>query len=300
MGDGFATAEAVANPSAANTAVSRKPLTLSRILLYVMLCAAGVLTMFPFFWMLLTSFKLPGDVFKIPPSFVPTKLFSSTPFGNYTDLITKFSFARYLLNSVFVSSAASVGQLVTCSLAGFAFARMRFPARGLLFGALIFTMFVPTEVAIIPEFLLMVKLGWLDTYLPLIIPSLMIGAFGTFMLTEFFRTVPRSLEEAATIDGARPFSIYWNLFLPLSLPVLASLFVIAFIDNWNQLLRPVLYISSNDLRTIPLGLISLQGQYQSQWTLLMAGSIVSITPMIIIYLAAQKYIVQGFVTSGLK
>ncbi|HUX20160.1 MAG TPA: carbohydrate ABC transporter permease, partial [Spirochaetia bacterium] len=131
-------------------------------------------------------------------------------------------------------------------------------------------------------------------------PSLMIGAFGTFMLNEFFKTLPKSLEEAATIDGALAFSIFWRVFLPLSRPVLVSLFVIAFIDNWNELLRPVLYISTSDLRTIPLGLISLQGQYESEWTLLMAGSIISILPMILVYLAAQKYIVQGFVTSGLK
>jgi multiple sugar transport system permease protein len=195
---------------------------------------------------------------------------------------------------------AALGQLVTCSLAAFAFARMRFPLKSLIFGALIFTLLIPIEITIIPEFLLMVRLGWLDTYLPLIVPSLMVGAFGTFLLTEYFKTIPPALEEAATIDGASPFGIYWSVFLPLAGPALASLFVIAFITNCNELLRPVLYIASSHLRTLPLGLTALQGQYESSWTLLMAGSVVSILPMILVYLAAQKYIIRGFVSSGLK
>jgi len=268
--------------------------------IYALLAVFSFLTLFPFLWMVITSFKLPGDVFRIPPTFTPTLLFSDTPFANYVEVLFKFDFLRYAGNSLFVASIAATGQLVTCSLAGFAFARMRFPLKNLLFGLLIFTLLIPIEVTIIPEFLLMVRLGWLDTYLPLIVPSLMVGAFGTFLLTEFFKTVPASLEEAATIDGASPFAIYRHIFLPLSTPALASLFVVAFITNWNELLRPVLYISDRNLRTLPLGLTTLQGQYESSWTLLMAGSIISILPMILVYIAAQKYIIRGFMSSGIK
>ena len=269
-------------------------------IIYAFLGVFAFLTLFPFLWMVITSFKLPSDVFRIPPTFTPTLLFTDTPFANYAEVLFQFDFLRYAGNSLFVASIAATGQLVTCSLAGFAFARMRFPLKNVLFGLLIFTLLIPIEVTIIPEFLLMVRLGWLDTYLPLIVPSLMVGAFGTFLLTEFFRTVPASLEEAATIDGASAFAIYRHIFLPLSVPALASLFVIAFITNWNELLRPVLYISDRDLRTLPLGLTTLQGQYDSSWTLIMAGSIISILPMILVYLAAQKYIIRGFMSSGIK
>lgn len=267
---------------------------------YLALITYGLITIIPFAWMLVTSFKPEGSVFEVPPSFFPALLFGETPFANYQEILTRFNFGRYLANSAFVSTTAALGQLVTCSLAGFAFARLNFPGRGLLFAVVLLTMLVPIEVTIIPEFLLMVRLGWLDTYLPLIVPSLMVGAFGTFLLTEFFKTVPRDLEDAATLDGAGVFGVYWHVFLPSARPALASLFVIAFITNWNELLRAVLYVSKSDLRTVPLGLTALQGQYESSWTLLMAGSVLSILPMILVYLAAQRHIVRGFVTSGLK
>ena len=272
----------------------------TNLLVYIFLIGFAFLTLFPFLWMLITSFKLPGDVFRIPPSLNPSLLWTENPFQNYREVLFNFNFARYVLNSLFVASIAATGQLVTCSLAGFAFARMVFPMRSIIFGALVFTLLVPIEVTIIPEFLLMVRLGWLDTYLPLIVPSLMVGAFGTFLLTEYFKTIPAGLEEAATLDGATPFGVYWHIFLPLARPALASLFVIAFITNWNELLRPVLYISDSKLRTLPLGLTTLQGQYESSWTLLMAGSVISILPMIIVYLFAQKHIIRGFISSGLK
>jgi multiple sugar transport system permease protein len=272
----------------------------SNTFIYAFLLAFAFLTLFPFFWMLLTSFKVPGDVFRLPPSFVPSMLLSETPFANYREVLFRFDFLRYAGNSLLVATTAASGQLVTCSLAGFAFARMAFPLKNYLFGALIFTLLIPIEVTIIPEFLLMMRLGWLNSYLPLIVPSLMVGAFGTFLMTEFFKTFPPSLEEAATIDGASAFAIYRLIYLPLATPALASLFVVAFITNWNELLRPVLYISNRNLRTLPLGLTALQGQYESSWTLLMAGSIISILPMIVVYLLAQKYIIRGFLSSGIK
>ncbi|MEX2542885.1 MAG: carbohydrate ABC transporter permease [Trueperaceae bacterium] len=268
--------------------------------IYLFLLTYAAITLIPFAWMVLTSFKEPGDVFRVPPTLTPSLLFGDDPLQNYREVLTRYSFARYALNSLFVAGSAALGQLVTCSLAGFAFARMHFRGKHVLFALVLATMLVPTEITIIPEFLLMVRLGWLDTYLPLIVPSLMIGAFGTFLLTEFFKTVPEELEDAAVIDGASPFGAYLRIFLPLAGPALASLFVIAFITNWNELLRAVLYISDSSLRTLPLGLTALQGQYESRWTLLMAGAVVSVLPMVLVYLAAQKYIVRGFITSGIK
>lgn len=269
-------------------------------LIYLFLFGFAAITVFPFAWMVITSLEDPRDVFRIPPNLVPGLLFTDRPLANYETIFIELNFARYLFNSVFIATTSAIGQCLTCSLAGFAFARMEFRAKRWLFIGLLATLFVPVEVTIIPEFLLMIQLGWLDTYLPLIVPSLMVGAFGTFLLTEFFKTIPMDYEEAAAVEGANAFQVYWHVFLPLARPALASLFVVAFITNWNELLRPVLYITEPDLRTVPLALMSFQGEYESAWTLLMAGSVLSILPMVLVYLAAQRYIVQGFMSSGIK
>jgi multiple sugar transport system permease protein len=205
---------------------------------------------------------------------------------------------------------AGLGQLVTSSLAGFAFARMEFRGKNVLFATLLFTAFVPDEVTIIPEYLMGARLfdpfmeffgsAWMDTYYPLIIPSFMVGTFGTFLMREFFATIPVELEEAAVIDGAGTFRIYWQIFVPLSGPVMTTLFLIAFINNWNALLRPVLYISNRDLRTITMGLTQFQNDFGAQWHLLLTGSVLSVLPLIVLYIFLQRYIVQGMATTGLK
>jgi multiple sugar transport system permease protein len=159
---------------------------------------------------------------------------------------------------------------------------------------------IPTEVVIIPEFLLMAKLDWLDTYLPLIVPSFLVGTFGTFMLREFFMSIPEELVEAARLDGATIFQVYRTIFLPLSLPAMTTLFLIGFIHNWNELLRPVLYISTSDLRTVTIGLTSFQNEYGAQWNLLLSGAVISILPLLIVYILAQRYVVEGIATTGLK
>jgi multiple sugar transport system permease protein len=218
----------------------------------------------------------------------------------YTKVLTKYNFLRYTLNSFIVAGLAAVGQLMTASLAGFAFARMKFKGSALLFGILLATTMIPAEVVIIPEFLLMSRLNWLDTYLPLIVPSFLVGTFGTFMLREFFASIPDELVEAALLDGASTFRIYASIFLPLSMPAMTTLFLIAFIHNWNDLLRPVLYISSSDLRTITVGLTTFQNEYGAQWNLLLAGAVISILPLLAVYILAQRYIVEGIATTGLK
>lgn len=268
--------------------------------IYLVLAAVALVTLFPFIWMLITSFKSPGALFRLPPSFAPDLLFSDEPFSNYAVVLGQRNFLRYALNSSIVAGSAAAGQLLTCSLAGFAFARFDFAGKRILFAVLIATLFIPNEVTIIPEFLLMSRLNWLDTWAPLIVPSLLVGAFGTFLLTEYFKTIPPDYEEAARLDGANALQIYWHVFLPMARPALASLFVIAFINNWNELLRPVLYISSPELRTLPLALMAFETQYEADWTRLMAGAVISILPLIGIYLAAQKHIVRGFIASGIR
>jgi len=268
--------------------------------MYLILLVFAFITVFPFLWMLLTTFKSSRAVFAIPPTWIPDKLFKPGMWDNYTTVFTKHNFIRYTFNSIFVSFMAAAGQVITCSLAGFAFARMEFRGKNFFFGALLATAMVPIEVSIIPEFLMMIKLDWLNTYLPLIVPSFLTGSYGTFMLREFFANIPQDLEDAAAIDGASVFRIYYRIFLPLAGSALVTLFVLAFINNWNALLRPVFYISKSSLRTLPLGLMAFKGAYESQWHLLLTGSVISIVPLLVLYIFAQRYIIEGIATTGLK
>ncbi len=276
------------------------PRSVRNIFSYVVLSIFAFTTIFPFLWMIITTFKSRGAIFSLPPTMMPDLLFKPEMWDSYIAVLTKYSFLRYAGNSLFVAGMAATGQLLTASLAGFAFARMEFKGKGLFFGLLLSTTMIPTEVIIIPEFLLMAKLDWLDTYLPLIVPSFLVGTFGTFMLREFFMSIPEELVEAAHLDGASTFQIYRKIFIPLSMPAMTTLFLIGFIHNWNELLRPVLYISSSNLRTITIGLTSFQNEFGAQWNLLLAGAVISILPLLIVYILAQRYIVEGIATTGLK
>ena len=250
--------------------------------------------------MILTSFKSPGSAFRIPPEFYPDLLFTSDRFENYRQVLVEDSFIRYSANSFFIAAANAVGQVVTGSLAGFAFARMRFRGANLMFALLLGSAVIPTEVTIIPEFLLVNKLGWLETYLPLIVPSWLVGTLGTLLFREFFSTIPDELSEAASVDGANAFRIFWSVYLPLSKPAIATLFLIAFINAWNELLRPVLYVSEPTLRTVTIGLTSFQSEFDSDWELLMAASVVTTLPLIALYIVGQRWIVESIATRGLK
>lgn len=268
--------------------------------LYAVLLAYAAVTLLPFAWMLITSFKESRDVFRLPPSFVPTMLYGPDPLANYTEVLTQHDFLLYFRNSFFVSTMAALGQVATCALAGYAFARLELPGKNAIFALILATAFVPTEVTIIPEFLLMRGLGWIDSFLPLIVPSFLVGSFGTFMLREYFASLPDEYGEAARIDGAGPWRIFWRVYLPLARPALISVFVIAFINNWDELLRPLLYLNSPELRTVPLGLMRFFGEFEAEWTLLMAGSVASTLPLILIYVLGQKYVLEGFAGGGVK
>jgi len=277
---------------------------------YVLLVIIAFFMSFPFLWMILASFQSPSAIFSIPPQIIPERLFTPDMFNSYIELFEQHNFARYGFNSFFVSTFSSIGQLFTCSLAGFAFARMRFLGRNVLFGLLLATSLIPTEVTIIPEYLLAIKIfdpifesfgtTWTDSFLPLIVPAFFVGTFGTFLLREFFSGIPQDLDEAAIIDGANTFQIYARIYLPLSIPPMVTLFLWAFIANWNALLRPLIYINSAELRTLPIGLTTFQTQYGSQWEQLLSGSVVTILPLVILYIFMQRYIVEGIATTGLK
>ncbi len=283
---------------------------LRRGLNYAFLSVIAFLMAFPFIWMVSTTFKSSGSIFSLPPTLIPDKLLQPDMFSSYEVLFTEHNFTRYTLNSFYVSFMASIGQLITSSLAGFAFARMQFRGKNILFGLLLATALIPTEVTIIPEFLLAIRVfdpimeffggAWMDTFNPLIVPSFFVGTTGTFLLREFFSSIPKELEEAAVVDGANVFQIYLRIYVPLSMPAMTTLFLLAFINNWNALLRPVIYIKSPEYRTLPIGLTAFQTEYTAEWDLLLAGSVVTIVPLVIIYIFAQRYIVDGIATTGLK
>lgn len=273
---------------------------LKSIIVYSFLIILAIVMIFPFFWMIVNSFNSEQNIFRVPPSFIPDKLFKKDMFENYKVVLKDYNFARYILNSFIVAGLAAIGQVFTCSLAGFAFARMKFKGSGIIFSLLLMTMMIPVQVTIIPEFLLMMKLNWLDTFLPLIIPSFLVGSFGTFMYKEFFENVPQDLEDAAVIDGSGPFSMFIRVFFPLAKAETTTLFIIAFMNNWNDLLRPVLYISSENLYTVTIALTQFQSEYEAQWNYLLTGSVLSILPLLIVYILLQKYVVEGLTHTGMK
>jgi multiple sugar transport system permease protein len=259
--------------------------------------ALGALTMIvPFVWMISSSLKAEGDIFIYPPQWIPVPVH----WENYSDLLNNMPFALFTFNSFKVSSLAAIGQLLSCSLAAYAFARLKFPGREIVFFILLAALMIPGEVTLIPVYLIMRYLGWLNTHLPLTVPYFFGGSFGTFLLRQFFLTIPTELEDAALIDGAGRFTIYWRIFLPLAKPALATLGLFIFMAQWNNLLAPVIYLNDQDKMTLTVGLAYTQGEFTTQWNLLMAGAVISILPILILYAFAQKYFVQGVVLSGLK
>lgn len=267
---------------------------------YLLLSLAAVFMLFPFMWMLMNSFNTESSIFKVPPNIIPDLLFTDRMFENYQQVLGTFHFGRYTINSFIVAGLSASGQVLTCSLAGFTFAMMKFRGKNVLFALLLGTMMIPVQVTIIPEFLLMMKINWLDSYLPLIVPSLLLGSFGTFMYKEFFENIPSSLLDAGAVDGAGAFTIYARLYFPQSQSQAATLFIIAFMNNWNDLLRPILYISTEKLMTVTMALTQFQSQYTAKWNLLLTGGVLSILPLLAIYIFLQKYIIEGVSNTGTK
>ncbi len=265
-------------------------------ILYVLLCLIALFFLLPLYWVAVTSLKAEGDVMHMPPEFFPSVLH----WENYAELLSRFEFSTYLFNSTKISLLGVAGALLSCSMAAFVFARLSFPGKDLLFALLMSTMMIPGQVTLIPQFLIFSKLGLMNTHLALYLPDFLARAFGVFLLRQAFMTVPRELEEAARIDGCGTFRIYAQIFLPLAKPALATLAIFTFMDDWNDLLRPVVYLNTSAKRTITVGMALLESPSSTTWTLMMCGAVISIIPLLIVYIFAQKYFVKGVATSGLK
>lgn len=274
----------------------RKALSISgTVALHLLLYAMAFMTVAPFLWMLLASFKDLGEILQYPPTWIPQRII----LDNFVNAFQAAPFGRFYFNSLFVASAVTLGQLFTCSLAAYAFARLQFPGRDILFYIFLGTMMVPGQVTMIPGFMVLHWLGWIDTYAALIVPGLA-SAFGTFLLRQFFLTIPRDLEDAAAIDGCSRFGVLWRIILPLSRPALATLAIFTFMGVFNDFLWALIVVSSEDLKTVQLGLAIFRDRYQTDWGQLMAASVTATMPILLVFFFAQKYFIRGITLSGLK
>ena len=260
----------------------------------------GAFTMLaPFLWMIATSLKTPGEVFSYQKpwwyDWVPT----SFVWQNYVKAWHIVPFARFYLNSIIVVVLTTFGQVTTSAFAAYAFARLRFPGRDNIFFAYLATMMIPGAVTMIPVFILLQSLGWIDSYKAVILPGIF-TAYGTFMLRQFFLTLPKDLEDAAKIDGCSYFGIFWKILLPLSKPALATLTTFTFMGSWMNFMWPLIVLNSHEKFTLPVGLAYFQSLHNTDWTLLMAGSLMMILPILLLFIFNQRYFVEGIKLSGIK
>jgi multiple sugar transport system permease protein len=269
---------------------------------HLVLVPITFLLLFPFYLMVVTSLETQAQTLRFPPLLSPP-----TPqWSNYPEALNAAPFVQFMINSAVVALIVVIGNLVLCSIAGYAFARLRFAGRGLLFGVLMATLMVPFQVTMIPEFLIVKWLGtnvWdqlgVDHLGALALPSL-VTAFGIFFLRQFFLTVPVELEEAARMDGTSRLGVLFKIVLPLSLPALSTLAAITLLDSWNSFLWPLIVITTERHMTLPLGLTTFQGSHDIHWQLLMAGNVFSLLPMLLVFFVAQRYFVRSVATTGLK
>ncbi|OQA47425.1 MAG: L-arabinose transport system permease protein AraQ [Chloroflexi bacterium ADurb.Bin325] len=265
-----------------------------RIALHVVLIAGGFFMLAPLLWMLSTSLKEPGDIFIYPPQWIPDPVV----WQNYLKTVSIMPFGRFYFNSVVQAAGVTVLQLLTSSLAAFAFARLRFRGRDLLFLLYLGTMMIPFPVTMIPNFIVVRLLGWIDTFKALILPPAF-SAFSTFLLRQYFLSLPIELDDAAYVDGASSFRIWWQILLPLTGPAVATLAIFTFLGQWNNFLWPLIVTNSEHMRTLPVGLAAFQGQYRVEWHLLMAGSVIALVPVLAIYIIGQKWFVRGITLTGM-
>jgi ABC-type glycerol-3-phosphate transport system permease component len=267
------------------------------VAVYGLLLAFSALFILPLLWTVSSSVKPIGSGMKFPPEFLP----SAVVLDNYPQVFRMIPFARYFFNSVLVSSVAVTGELLSASLVAFAFARLRFPGRNFLFLVLLSTMMLPGVVTMIPQFVIWKTLGLVNTYAPLTAGSFFGPAFSIFLLRQFFLTINLELDEAAKVDGANEFRIYWQIILPLAKPALATIGIFSFMASWNDFMGPLIYLSDTDLYTLALGVNYLRNfRGGGELSYQMAAATMFVVPCIILYFIAQRYIIQGIVTTGLK
>jgi len=268
---------------------------IGHILLHVVMILLSITFLMPLAWLFSTSLKLPGQVFVQPIEWIPT-----TPhWSNYAEVFQRLPFFTFILNSMFVTLLGTIGTVLSSVTVAFSLSRIRWPGRDLVFALMLATMMLPGVVTLIPTFIIFKNIHWLGTFYPLWVPSWFAGAFYCFLMRQFMMTLPTDLDEAAKMDGASNFRILWQIVVPLCGPAIATVAIFAFLAHYNDFMGPLLYISENRMYTIPLGLLWFQGRFGNYWHLVMAASMVSVAPLIVLFFAAQRYFVQGIALTGL-
>lgn len=276
----------------------RRRVAIDLVVTYSVLIAGSLLFMIPFLWMLSSSLKTKPEVFIFPPRPFP-QVFQ---WHNYRDALTAAPFARYFTNSVYVALTTVLGTTLASSMVGYGFACVRGRGSGTLFALVLATMMLPSQVTMIPMYIMFSKVGWVNTYLPLIVPNFAGSPFNIFLFRQFFRGIGPEIRDAARIDGCNHWGLYWRIIMPISTAAVATVAIMAFMWSWNNFLGPLIYLNSQKLYTVPLGLAMFRAYYPSEtpWHWLMAASVVAVSPLIVLFFFAQKAFIQGIVVTGVK
>jgi multiple sugar transport system permease protein len=290
-----ATAAAVA-PRKTGLSTKRIRQSVKSVLIHAALIPAALIFMLPFLWMLSTSLKPDEQLYAYPPVWIPNPL----NWANYPNAVTYIPFFLYLRNTLTIALLATFGALISCSMVAYSLSRIPWPGRNFLFVATVATLMLPFQVTLIPLFLVFRQLGWVGDFRPLIVPHFFGGALYIFLLRQFFMTIPMELSEAARMDGASEWRIYWSIILPLAKPALATVAIFEFIARWRDYLGPLIYLSDQELYTLSLGLQQYSSQYGREWGLLMAASVLITLPIIVLFFSLQKIFVQGITLTGIK
>lgn len=278
------------------TLTARQANIIEKSLGYLTLIIVAILFILPLYWMASTAVKSPEQTFAIPPQWVPDPV----EWQNFSRVFEEVPFGRFILNTFILVVLNIIGELVAVTLVAYGFARLRFPGRSFLFLIMLSTLMIPYHVTLVPRFLLFSKLGWINTYLPLFVPAFTGSSFLIFLVRQYMMSIPFDLDEAAYIDGANHFRVFWSIILPLSRPALILVVVFTFVGVWNDFLQPLIYLNDPELFTVSLGLSFFQGTRETNWNLLMAGSVLATIPPLILFFFAQKQLIGGIAIEGIK
>lgn len=267
-----------------------------RVVSYVALIVLSIAFLIPFAWLVLSSFKESDEIFLFPPKWIPTKFHWS----NYIQATTVIPFLRYTLNTLLVAGLVALGNVLSSAFIAYGFARFRFPGKNILFIVMLATTMIPYQVLMVPQYILFRDLGWLNSYLPLIVPAFFGSAFYIFLLRQFMMGIPYDLDEAALIDGANAFQRFRYIVLPLTRPALTAVAILSFQGAWNDFLAPLIYLDDHNLFTLQLGLNLFKGSFRTDWNLLMAASVLTMLPMLLLFFLAQRYFIEGITFTGSK
>lgn len=295
MPEPTAVADAPAIRSAPPVPAVRRVRRPGHLPMHLVLAIGALLMVLPFGWEILTSLKTYQEAISVPPTIWPHHV----AWSNYADVLRQIPFGHMFVNSVLLTVGRTAGQLVTCSLAGYVFARLRFPGRGVLFAAYLSVLMIPSQLLLIPQYDIMQGLHWLNSIQAVVVPG-MFSAFGTFLLRQFFLSMPDEIEEAARLDGAGPVRVFWHVMLPLARPGLVALGLITMLWSWNDLLWPLIVNTDTDKMPLSAGLATLQGQYSTNFGVLMAGALMASAPMIIAFVFLQRHFIKGIALSAGK